>query len=256
MASMSSTASSVGGQLAGRTCLVSGAGQGLGAAIATAFANEGGRVAVCDIDRGKADRVTASLGAQATAYRLDVRDAVEWSSTVAAVEAWAGPIGVLVNNAGIDAEGLIEDGDVAQWRNVVDTNLTSVFIGMSACVASLRRAGGGAIINMSSVAGLVGFPTRAAYVACKWGVRGLTKTAALELGRYGIRVNSLHPGPIRTPMTEHYPPETFRDQAIDRFGEAEEVARMAVFIAAQATYSTASEFIVDGGVMAGRAMHD
>lgn len=240
--------------LAGKTCLVTGAGQGLGAAIATAFAAEGGRVAVCDIDRDKADRVAAAIGGQP--FRLDVRDEREWSATVAAVEAWGGAVGVLVNNAGIDAEGLIEAGDVAQWRNVVDTNLTSVFIGMSACIASMRRAGGGAIINMSSVAGLVGFPTRAAYVACKWGVRGLTKTAALELGQYGIRVNSLHPGPIRTPMTEHYPPETFRDQAIDRFGEAEEVARMAVFIAAQATYSTASEFIVDGGVTAGRAMHD
>lgn len=253
---MSSSASEAGGQLAGRTCLVTGAGQGLGASIARGFAAEGARVAVCDIDHAKAEAVAAPLGAAAAAYHLDVRDAVQWSATVAAVEAWSGPIGVLVNNAGIDAEGLVEDGDVAQWRRVVDTNLTSVFIGMSACVASLRRAGGGSIINMSSVAGLVGFPTRAAYVACKWGVRGLTKTAALELGRYGIRVNSLHPGPIRTPMTEHYPPETFRDQAIDRFGEPEEVARMAVFIAAQATYSTASEFIVDGGVVAGRAMHD
>ncbi len=246
----------MGGRLAGKTCLVTGAGQGLGAAIARAFAAEGGRVAVCDIDGDKAAAVATAIGEAASAYELDVRDEAAWAAVVVAVEAWGGAVGVLVNNAGIDAEGLIEDGDVALWRRVVDTNLTSVFIGMSVCVESMRRAGGGAIINMSSVAGLVGFPTRAAYVACKWGVRGLTKTAALELGRYGIRVNSLHPGPIRTPMTEHYPPETFRDQAIDRFGEAEEIGRMAVFIAAEATYSTASEFIADGGVMAGRAMHD
>ena len=242
--------------MVGRTCLVTGAGQGLGAAIARAFAAEGARVAVTDVDLGKAQAVAGALGDGAAAFALDVRDERAWAATVREVEAWAGPIGVLVNNAGIDAEGLIEGGDVSLWRTVVDTNLTSVFIGMSACVPSMRRAGGGAIINMSSVAGLVGFPTRAAYVACKWAVRGLTKTAALELGQYGIRVNSLHPGPIRTPMTAHYPPETFRDQAIDRFGEDEEIGRMAVFIAADATYSTASEFIADGGVSAGRAMHD
>lgn len=243
-------------RLAGRVCLVSGAGQGLGAAIARAFAGEGGRVAVTDVEVGKADAVAASIGTAARAFRLDVRDAENWGSVVEQIEAWAGPIGVLVNNAGIDAEGLIETGDIEQWQSVLDINLTGVFLGMSRCLPSLKRAGGGAIINMSSVAGLLGFPTRAAYVACKWAVRGLTKTAALEFGQYGIRVNSLHPGPIRTPMTAHYPPDVFRDQAIDRFGEADEIARMAVFIAADATYSTASEFIADGGVIAGRAMHD
>lgn len=118
----------------------------------------------------------------------------------------------------------------------------------------MRRSGGGAIVNISSTAGLVGYPNRAAYVASKWGVRGLTKTAALELARDRIRVNSVHPGPIRTPLTAGYGEDSWQEQAIPRFGEPEEVADMVTFIVAEGSFSTASEFIADGGISAGRAL--
>ena len=138
-----------------------------------------------------------------------------------------------------------------EFRRVIDISLTGTFLGMHYTVPSMRKAGGGAIINISSTAGLMGYATIAAYGASKWGVRGMTKAVAMELGSDNIRVMSIHPGPIRTPMTDGVGDELTLAQPIKRFGEPEEVTKLLMFMAADATYSTGSEWVIDGGAALG-----
>lgn len=241
-------------RLAGRSALVTGAAKGIGAAICRAFVAEGASVTAADIDDDAGQALAGELGEMAAYAHLDVSSPEGWRQAVAEAEARAGPLSILVNNAGFIGAGLIEDLDPALWSHVIAVNLGGTFLGMQAALPSMRRGGGGAIVNISSTAGLAGYPNRAAYVASKWGVRGLTKTAALEFARDNIRVNSVHPGPIRTDLTAGYAEDTWAAQAIPRFGEPEEVARMVTFIVADASFSTASEFIVDGGISAGAAL--
>ncbi len=243
-------------RLAGRSALVTGAAGGIGAAICRAFAAEGAAVTATDVADSAGEALAAQLGPRATYARLDVASPDAWRRAVADAEARSGPLSILVNNAGLIGAGPIETLDPALWAQVLAVNLGGTFLGMQAALPSLRRAGGGAIVNISSTAGLVGYPDRAAYVASKWGVRGLTKTAALEFARDRIRVNSVHPGPIRTALTAGYPDDAWDAQPIPRFGEPDEVARLVVFIVAEASYSTASEFVVDGGIVAGAARSD
>jgi 3alpha(or 20beta)-hydroxysteroid dehydrogenase len=248
------------GRLDGRVALVSGGARGIGAAIARAVVGEGGRVVLGDVlDDGT--KVVTELGEERARFvHLDVTDPGQWREAVATAESAFGPVGVLVNNAGIVRWGTVAELDPAVWQEVLGVNLTGVFLGMQAAIPSLRRAGGGSIVNISSVSGLVGFPMQSAYTASKWGVRGLTKSAALELARDGIRVNSVHPGLIRTPMTELTDPTliAMRDQVvalqpIPRMGEPEEVARLVVFLAGdEGSFSTGSEFVVDGGTVTGQ----
>jgi 3alpha(or 20beta)-hydroxysteroid dehydrogenase len=249
------------GKLDGRTALVSGGARGMGAAIAHRVVEEGGRVVIGDLLDAEGAEVVAGLGEERARFvHLDVTDPDQWRNAVAAAESAFGPVGVLVNNAGIVRWGPLADMDPASWHEVLGVNLTGVFLGMHAAIPSLRRAGGGAIVNVSSVSGLVGLPMQSAYTASKWGVRGLTKSAALELARDGIRVTSVHPGIIQTPMTEVTNPAmaAVRDQVlavqpIPRMGEPEEVARMVVFLASEeASFCTGSEFVVDGGAATGQ----
>src|SRR5918995_361648 len=227
------------GTIDGKVVLVSGGARGIGAAIARAVVEEGGRVIVGDVLDDDGTKVVSELGEQCARFvHLDVTDGAQWRDAVAAAESAFGPVSVLVNNAGIVRWGAVADLDPAVWQEVLGVNLTGVFLGMQAAIPSLRRAGGGSIVNVSSVAGLVAYQMEPAYVASKWGVRGLTKSAALELARDGIRVNSVHPGLIRTPMTEVTNPAmaAVRDQVlavqpIPRMGEPEEVARLVVFLA-------------------------
>ena len=137
---------------------------------------------------------------------------------------------------------------------MIDVNLTGAFLGIHAAAPAIARAGGGAIVNTSSTAGLMGYGGIAAYVSSKWGLRGLTKAAALDLAPQKIRVVSVHPGPIRTPMTTGFSDETTAAQPIPRFGEPEEVARLVRFLLCEASYSTGSEFIVDGGAVTGQVL--
>jgi 3alpha(or 20beta)-hydroxysteroid dehydrogenase len=237
--------------LDGVVALVTGGARGMGAEHVRGLVAAGATVVAADVLDQEGHALAAELG-DAVAYRhLDVTDDAAWAALVASVEEMWGPIGVLVNNAGIVSFGSVEGLSLADWQRTIDVNLTGVWLGMHHVVPSMRRAGGGSIVNISSTAGLQGYANLGAYVASKWGVRGLTKTAALELGTAGIRVNSIHPGPIRTPMTAGLREDMAAAQPIPRVGEPSEVTAMLLFILREATYSTGHEFIVDGGVTVG-----
>ena len=238
-----------------RTVIVSGGARGMGASHARGFVAEGANVVIADILEQEGRTLADELGDQAIFSRLDVTSDRDWAATVAAAENAFGPVSVLVNNAGIVRFGPIAETEPAAWRQVIDINLTGTFLGIRAVVPSMRAAGGGAIVNISSAGGMMASPNNAAYVASKWGARGLTKTAALELGRDNIRVNSIHPGPVRTPMTEpdaEAVAAAVRDLAIPRIAEPEEITRLVLFVASdEASFSTGSEFIADGGLLLG-----
>jgi 3alpha(or 20beta)-hydroxysteroid dehydrogenase len=183
---------------------------------------------------------------------LDVTQEADWHRIVAAAENRFGPIGILVNNAAVYDRSPITDTDLASWQRVIEVNLTGTFLGMKTTVPSMRRNGRGSIINISSTAGLKGMAGLGAYSASKWGVRGLTKTAALDLARDRIRVNSVHPGIIRTSMADGVSPERVSAQPIDRWGQPDDVAQMVLFLAGEdSSYCTGSEFVVDGGSTTG-----
>ena len=242
-----------------RTVIVTGGARGMGASHARGFVAEGANVVIADVLEQEGRKLAEELGDHAIFSRLDVTSDRDWAATVAAAERAFGPVSVLVNNAGIVRFGAIVDTEPAAWRQVIDINLTGTYLGIRALLPSMRKAGGGAIVNISSAGGMMAYPFTAAYAASKWGVRGLTRTAALELGRDNIRVNSVHPGPIRTPMTAG--PEAAAavaaeasHLAIARVAEPEEVTRLVLFVASdEASFSTGSEFVVDGGVLLGPA---
>lgn len=231
--------------------LISGGARGIGASSARSLVAEGARVVVGDVLEDEGRALAADLGDKASFVKLDVTKDDDWKAAVAAAEKLGGPLTLLVNNAGVLGLGGIADMPTAEFKRVIDINLLGPFLGMKYGIPSLRKAGGGAIVNISSTAGMMGYANLGAYVASKWGVRGLTKTAALELGRENIRVMSIHPGPIRTPMTKGMGDEVTAAQPIARFGEPEEVAKLVMFLASDATYSTGSEFIIDGGALLG-----
>ncbi len=240
--------------LDGVVAIVTGAARGMGESHVRGLAAAGARVVATDVLDDLGTVLAEELGDSVMYRHLDVTDDVAWSEVVTSTEAAWGPIGMLVNNAGIVMFGSIEDLTREQFQRTIDINLTGVFLGMHSVVPSMKRAGGGSIVNISSTAGLQGYPNLGAYVASKWGVRGLTKTAALELGAFGIRVNSIHPGPIRTPMIGGLRDDLGTRQPIARVGEPSEVTAMLLFIVQEATYSTGHEFIIDGGATVGSSV--
>lgn len=240
------------GALEGRIAIVTGGARGIGEGICRAYAAEGARVVVADVLDDEGAALARELGG--TYHHLDVTDEGEWSTVVGEVHSSLGPIDALVNNAGVVGFTPVATTTTEEWNRVIGINLTGVFLGIRSVVESMTAAGGGAIINISSTAGLQGYSNLSAYVASKWGVRGLTKAAALDLGQHGIRVVSIHPGPIRTPMTAGLGDEMTAAQAIPRFGEPSEVGALALYLAAHATFSTGSEFVIDGGATAGAAL--
>jgi 3alpha(or 20beta)-hydroxysteroid dehydrogenase len=223
----------------------------MGASHVRGLVAEGAKVVFGDILDDDGKLLEEELGESAHYVHLDVTKDDDWKYAVKAAEREYGPISLLVNNAGIVAYGPVEVMEPDEFRRVIDINLTGTFLGMHYAVPSMRKAGGGAIINISSTAGLMGYATISAYGASKWGVRGMTKAVAMELGKDNIRVMSIHPGPIRTPMTEDIGDEIAKAQPIPRLGEPEEVTKLLLFMAADATYSTGSEWIVDGGALLG-----
>lgn len=239
------------GRAEGIVALISGGARGMGASHARVLADEGASVVIGDVLDDDGAATAAEIGGAAHFVHLDVTSEDDWHAAVATTEERFGPISLLVNNAGIVLYGSIEDLDPADFRRLIDINLTGTFLGMHCTIPSLRRAGGGTIINKSSTAGMAGYAGIVAYVASKWAVRGMTKTAAMELGREGIRVCSIHPGPIRTPMTEDIDEQITAAQPLPRFGEPEEVSELVMFLATGATFSTGAEFVIDGGALLG-----
>ncbi|BBY30204.1 glucose 1-dehydrogenase [Mycolicibacterium sediminis] len=237
------------GRVDGKVVLISGGARGMGAAHARALVAEGGKVVIGDIldEEGKA--LADEIGESARFVHLDVTDAEQWDDAVATAVDQFGSLSVLVNNAAIVALGQIGKFDMTKWQQVLDVNLTGTFLGMQASVGAMKAAGGGSIINVSSIEGLRGAPMVHPYVATKWAVRGLSKSAAIELGKFNIRVNSLHPGFIRTPMTKHFPDDMVT-APLGRPGQSEEVATFVVFLASdESSFSTGAEFVVDGGLV-------
>lgn len=239
------------GEVDGKVALVSGGARGLGEAYVRALVTEGARVMFGDVLDHEGRAVARDLGDRAAYVNLDVTQEGQWTDAVAQCESQFGPPTVLVNNAGIVDMAPLDETDPADFERVIAVNLTGTFLGMRAVIPGMKRVGGGSIINISSAAGLRGYPWLAAYTASKHAVRGLTKVAALELGRRNIRVNSVHPGQIDTPMTAGLDAQ-FDHIAMGRRGTPNEVANLILFLASEASsFCTGAEFIVDGGETAG-----
>ena len=240
--------------LTNQVVLVTGAARGMGAEHVRGLVKAGAKVVATDIRDDEGQALARELGSQVVYARLDITDERAWRAAVALAESTFGALDHLVNNAGILTFGTLERTDPAAFRHTVEVNLTGAWLGMHIAIPALRRAAGGSIVNVSSTAGLQGYANLGAYVASKWGLRGLTKTAALELGPLGIRVNLIHPGPIRTPMIAGMGDDLAAAQPIDRIGEPAEVTDMLLFLLADATYSTGHEFIIDGGAVIGQRL--
>lgn len=241
-------------RLQGKTAIITGAAQGMGAAHARKFIEEGAKVVLTDLNEEKGKAFAAELGERALFIKHNVTSAADWESVVSQAEGAFGPVDVLVNNAGITMAKSILQLTEEEYRRIVDINQVSVFLGMKAVIPSMQKAGGGSIVNISSMNGLVAGAI--GYTDTKFAVRGMTKAAAIECANYGIRVNSVHPGVIATPMVVQEDTkaavEAFAKHIpLKRVAQSEEVSNMVLFLASdEASYSTGSEFVVDGGMTA------
>ncbi|MDI3315748.1 MAG: glucose 1-dehydrogenase [Mycobacterium sp.] len=238
------------GRVDGKVALISGGARGMGAAHARLLVAEGATAVIGDILDGEGKALADELGAAARYVHLDVTDPDQWKTAVSTAVGEFGKLDVLINNAGIVNPGPLKTIDLTKWQRVLDVNLTGTLLGMQAVIDPMTTAGGGSIINVSSIEGLRGAPWVHGYVASKWAVRGLTKSVALELAPLKIRVNSIHPGFIRTPMTKHLP-DNVVTIPLGRPGDPREVSTFVVFLASdESSYATGAEFVMDGGLVA------
>jgi len=246
------------GRLDNKVAIITGAARGQGAAEARLFAAEGAKVVLGDVLDEDGELVAKSIGASAEYQHHDVTDEAAWTALVAHTRETFGGVDILVNNAGILHNAPILDTTLDDYMRVVRVNQVGVFLGMKAVAPTMGERGGGSIVNISSIAGLRGAPSLVAYGASKFAVRGMTKTAALEFGPMGIRVNSIHPGIIDTPMLDDL---KVSDPAIKEMMAAriplrevagpEQVARLALYLASDdSNHSSGAEFVVDGGITA------
>jgi 3alpha(or 20beta)-hydroxysteroid dehydrogenase len=246
-------------RLAGRVGIVTGAARGMGEATARAFVAEGAQVVLVDKRDDLGAALAASLGDEATYVSADVTEVEGWERVAATARDAFGGADILVNNAGIIRVRPLLETDLDLFRKVIDTNLVSAFLGIRTVAPLLIERGGGSIVNVSSPQGIEGRANMSAYTASKFGVRGLTRTAAIELGPHRIRVNCVVPGPVRTAMTER---EGWADVDYDRayggyplarMGQPDEVAAVTVFLASDdSSFCTGADFVADGGVLAGK----
>ncbi len=247
----------------GRVAIVTGAANGLGKSHALSLAKLGAKVVVNDFGGARdgtggsseaAEKVVEEIkaaGGEAIANGADVSSEEQVGAMVKQTLDQFGGIDILVNNAGILNIGTVEDFPLSEWQRILDINLTGVFLGIRAVTPAMKAAGRGSIINISSIEGMAGTVACHGYTATKFAVRGLTKSTALELGSFGIRVNSVHPGLVKTPMADWVPEDIF-SSALGRIAQPREVSNLVVYLASDdSSYSTGSEFVVDGGTIAG-----
>lgn len=243
-------------RLENKVALITGAANGMGEATARLFIDEGAKVVLGDIEDERGRALAEQLGEAATFIHLDVATASDWAAAVAMAETIYGKLDILVNNAGAYVATRLQDSSEAEFDLLVAVNQRSVFLGMKIAAPALARAGSGSIVNISSSGGLRGGPGMINYRAVKWAVRGLTRSAAHDLGADGIRVNSIHPGPIQTRMIAAGNSAELNEMMVQRtllkrLGEPIEVARATLFLASdEASYITGAEVVVDGGLSA------
>ncbi len=244
-------------RLAAKVALVTGASSGMGEATSRLFVAEGAQVLLADVNTTRGEKVAADLAPHGRFHYLDVTSPESWAAAAERCNDAFGRIDILVNSAGIGRGGRIEDETLEDHDLVLRTNVTGVWNGIRAVLPTMSSQRSGSIINISSIDGLVGVPGVASYVASKFAVTGLTKSVALEVGHRNIRVNSIHPGAIATPMmggNEDMISESMQiaQQAIPRLGRADEVAQLALFLASDdSSYCTGTSFVIDGGHTAG-----
>jgi 3alpha(or 20beta)-hydroxysteroid dehydrogenase len=248
-------------RLAGKVAIITGASRGMGEAEARMFVSEGAKVVVADVLDIEGEKLVGELGSDAVFVHLDVTDEANWTEALAATQKAFGLPTVLVNNAGILRYSPLIEMAKSEFETILAVNLVGPFLGMKVVGGAMAAGGGGSIVNVSSTGGMIGYASISGYVASKWGLRGMTKSAALELGRAGVRVNSVHPGGVRTPMTDPdgdgtaISPEMFASQPIPRIGRPEEIAALVAFLASdESSYCTGSEFVADGGSIAGQGI--
>ncbi|WP_183098912.1 SDR family NAD(P)-dependent oxidoreductase [Nocardioides pelophilus] len=247
------------GRLDNKVAIVTGGAMGQGAAIARSFVAEGAKVVVADIAKeagqALADELCQEFGPESAHFaHHDVSDPASWATLVEDTNNRFGPVNVLANNAGLLRFGRIEEMPLEEFQLLVNVNQVGVFLGMQAVSRTMRKNGGGSIINASSVEGLAGMPSCTAYAATKWAIRGMTKCAAMELGPKGVRVNSVHPGMIDTPMTRVHGGDAAMEFGaskvpLRRVGTPDDIAPVYVFLASdESAYINGAEIAVDGGV--------
>ena len=245
-------------RLDNRVALISGGARGMGAAEAKMFAAEGAKVVIGDVldeDGRQTETAINEVGSECLFVHLEVTDEGSWVQAVAETVSRFGKLDILVNNAGVGGDrGRLEDTSVEAWDRIMNINAKGVFLGTKAAIPEMRRTGGGSIINISSIYGLVGSGGSSAYHASKGAVRLLTKSTAIQYASEGIRVNSVHPGIIDTPMTEAILADPERNQRwisgtpLGRRGEPEDVAYGVLFLASdESSFMTGSELVIDGG---------
>ena len=244
-------------RLQNKVALISGGAKGMGAVEAKLFAKEGAKVVIGDVLETEGKQIEAEInetGGECLFVPLDVTDENQWNEAVAATLGRVGKLDILINNAGIFRTGRVEETSSAEWDQVMDINAKGVFLGAKAAIPAMREAGGGSIINLSSVAGLVGAAYSTAYSASKGAVRLFTKSTAIQYATDGVRCNSIHPGVIQTDMTkEAIADSQFKAQRLDptplaRLGQPEDVAYGALYLASdESSFVTGAELVIDGG---------
>lgn len=246
-------------RLENKVAVITGGARGMGAATARLFAAEGAKVVIADLLVEDGEALAASIGTNALFHRLDASDEASWQSLIAATEARFGTIDVLVNNAGVLLFRTIAETTKADFERVIDVNLIGCFLGVKLVGAGMVARGRGAIVNISSADGMKGANGLGAYCASKWGIRGLTRVAAMEYGHRGVRVNSVHPGGIDTAMGNPYAEKRedvnkrYTMVPLQRVGEPDEVARTSLFLASdESSYLCGAEIAVDGGMLTGQ----
>lgn len=242
------------GRIEGKVAVVTGGSRGMGAATVRLFVEQGAKVVIADVLDEEGQALADELGEAAVFQHLDVSQEAEWSAAVATAQS-LGSYNVLVNNAGIVTVAAITDTSVEEFTRIFQVNQLGMFLGIRSAIEPMKDAGGGSIINISSIEGFRSQPGLSAYSSTKWAARGLTKNAAMELGQYGIRVNSVHPGAVYTLMggaagnSEEYLNEhTYNMLPIPRIGRAHEIAYVSLFLASdEGSYTTGAEITADGG---------